>query len=97
MSLTVNVADLAANESISLILGDSDELMKRIRQSVASRIFESLLATSFWLSITSPARVASRAAPNGSGPSRHIANSFLEVDAGHSINFPKLYRYTAFT
>ena len=60
----------------------SEEAMKRIRQSMASRELAIRRATSFRLSIVSPASVASSTAPNGSCPSTQIAN---ESSLGHRV------------
>jgi hypothetical protein len=91
MSLTVSAGDFSSAARISFRRVDSDELMNRILQSVASRALSIRRATSFCCSMDVPATVVSSAAPNGSRPNTQIANeSPVFALAGHSMKRPKL-------
>src|SRR6476661_3246823 len=100
MSLTVRTLALETAVKISLTRLSSDELMNRIRQLTASRVFEIRLITTFLPFMLSWAIVVSTAAPNGSCPSTQMGKELSPEDvtfSGHSTNLPSLYKYAALT
>src|SRR5882724_10642023 len=100
MSLTVRTLVLESAVKISLTRLSSDELMNRMRQVTASRVFEIRLITTFLPFMFSRAIVVSKLAPNGSCPNTQMGKESSPEDvklSGHSTNLPSLYRYAALT
>src|SRR5581483_6842689 len=97
MSLTVSTLALSSDAKICSRRLSSDKLMYTIRQPAASCGLRMRLTTTRLPKMASLEIVESRLEPNGSWPSTQMENEFgSRAFVGHSINFPKLYRYAAF-